>query len=460
MTRVFISFASPDLGLAERLQQDLTKHGATVFQFNKSARAGRGAWEQVYNNIDESDYFLSLLTHDAIKSRPVNKEIEYADHRNTNNDGRPELVPVLAEKVPLDAKKWPQALRVLTPLDLSGFDTDPSKYESGVAALAALMGISGTADGHRGLDTGIDDALKACKATEQGGTAKIAIQFAGSPTHAVAPADVRWSIEVRNVGTVDLQSVRATLDNRDLSQPFSLAVGDTRQFTRTSRYAFPRSTPRTLCVRAVGSDGAPIAVEQSASVHITGSPATPTTPSAPAAPTTAAETIEVADSQFREQLEAKYSGTEFSWSAIGYPVLVLALGAAAAAGAVPLTESMLGWAWEFLFAGPRPAYVPGLLYQALEWIGTTTWVHWTSGVLAGLCIAIGTWVIAEDECPFDAIDYAKITTTSLIITLLISGIWALAHIDAVAIHTLALMAGGAVMLSSAVVGVYAFFDAI
>lgn len=66
MIRVFISFASPNLELAERLRQDLTKHGATVFQFNKSARAGRGAWEQVYDNIDEADYFLLLLTHDAI----------------------------------------------------------------------------------------------------------------------------------------------------------------------------------------------------------------------------------------------------------------------------------------------------------------------------------------------------------------------------------------------------------
>lgn len=404
--RVFISFASPNLGLAERLQDDLTKRGASVFQFNKSARPGRSAWDQVYNNIDESDYFLSLLSRDAVKSRPVNKEIEYADHQNTNHDGW----PVLVESKPLEPKKWPQALRVLTPLDLSDYESDPSKYESSLAQLVALMGIGEKVDERQRMVEGIDDEVGERQATEPRDLAKIAVQFAGSPRQSEAPSEVQWTIEIENVGTGDLQSVRATLDQHDLGEPFSLAVGETRRVTKTSRYAFPRSKPRTLRVRAVGGDGTPVAVEQSASVEVTGSP------------TATADEVEITDDQLRDRLEAESSAPEFAWSAIGYPIFTLTIGAAAATGAVFVTEFLLGHIEEYLFVD-RPTYLPSLLYQTLEWIGTTKWVHWTSGVLAGLCIAGYTWVAAEDEFPIDVIDYAKITIISSIVAFLISSVF-------------------------------------
>ena len=105
MIRIFISFASSNSRLAERLHEELTKRGATVFQFETSAHAGKSAWDQVYDNIQDADYFVCLLSREAIKSRPVRKEIGYADYCNTNNDGRPEMVPIVVETI--DPAKWP-----------------------------------------------------------------------------------------------------------------------------------------------------------------------------------------------------------------------------------------------------------------------------------------------------------------------------------------------------------------
>ena len=56
MVRIFISFASANEDFAERLHSALTDAGAEVFQFQRSAKAGQGAWEQVYDNIQAADH--------------------------------------------------------------------------------------------------------------------------------------------------------------------------------------------------------------------------------------------------------------------------------------------------------------------------------------------------------------------------------------------------------------------
>lgn len=138
MSRIFLSFASSSEDLARDVHAALTKRGATVFQFRQTARAGKSVWNQVYDNIKKSDYFVCLLCRDAIKSRPVRKEIDYADYCNTNSDGQPQLVPVLIED--LEPEKWPPPLQVLTPLDLSA-QYGSSKMAPCVDRIVTALGL-------------------------------------------------------------------------------------------------------------------------------------------------------------------------------------------------------------------------------------------------------------------------------------------------------------------------------
>ena len=117
MVRIFISFASANEKLAEELHQVLTSRGAEVFQFQKSAKAGQGAWEQVYNNIQSADIFVCLISRDSLRSRPVLREVEYADYCYINYNSRPNIVPVMLDDATTD--KLPPSLRMLTPLELS-----------------------------------------------------------------------------------------------------------------------------------------------------------------------------------------------------------------------------------------------------------------------------------------------------------------------------------------------------
>jgi len=91
-------------------------HGAAVYEFEESAKPGSDAWEEVLARIEDSDWFIVLLTEAAIASKPVTEEIRYAFYCYVNA-GKPTLIPGLIEDV---AK--PRQLRTFTDLSLSDYD--------------------------------------------------------------------------------------------------------------------------------------------------------------------------------------------------------------------------------------------------------------------------------------------------------------------------------------------------
>lgn len=448
MIRIFISFASSSLHLAEKLHEALTKRAATVFQFEKSARAGKSAWDQVYDNIQDADYFVCLLSREAIKSRPVQKEVGYADYCNTNNDGRPELVPILVDSI--EPTKWPKPLRVLTPLDLSDCQ-DPSQYASGVSRVVETLGIDDVAgEQHPTTRDDAEEREGGDGVSESPAPEVVALRMQGWPETSEAPSTVEWEIEVENVGTGDLEAVRVALDGQEIEEPFFVAAGETRRFTRSSRYKAPGRKTRRLRAHVISSDGARLLGELVARVNVT-SP-----------PTQAAEESEVAESELsdaevRARLEA--AGSDFSWATVIFPLLVLALGAAATWGSVLLSSYVLGYVQQFVLAYPVEA-LPTFPLEILSWISSTGWFHWASGLLAGGFIAIGSFLITADEIPIDAGDYAKVAFKSASMALLVSGIWAIAHIEGYPLDTLAFVVGGAVALSSVTVAIFALIDEI
>ena len=138
MVRIFISFASANEDFAERLHSALTDAGAEVFQFQRSAKAGQGAWEQVYDNIQAADHFICLISRDSLRSRAVKREIEYADYCFINHEGQPELMPVLLDDIA--SQKLPPSLRVLTPIDLSSSQS-AGQMASNVDLIVKAMGL-------------------------------------------------------------------------------------------------------------------------------------------------------------------------------------------------------------------------------------------------------------------------------------------------------------------------------
>lgn len=97
--KAFISFCTADRTLAQRLQRDLGRAGCASWQFDISAVPGTDAWETILERIEQSDFFLVLLSQAAVESRGVSEEISHAHYHSLNNPaGVPRIIPLLLEE--------------------------------------------------------------------------------------------------------------------------------------------------------------------------------------------------------------------------------------------------------------------------------------------------------------------------------------------------------------------------
>jgi hypothetical protein len=129
--KVFISYSNHDRTLAERLWGEMHSAGAEVFQYSKSAKAGKSSWTQVLTWISDSDVFIVLLSQNALSSQPVAEEINHA-HHSYINDGKPSLIiPAIIEK----GAKPPILIARFARIDLM-------PYESGVQDLFGQLGLT------------------------------------------------------------------------------------------------------------------------------------------------------------------------------------------------------------------------------------------------------------------------------------------------------------------------------
>jgi hypothetical protein len=132
--KVFISYSNHDRTLAERLWGEMHSAGAEVFQYSKSAKAGKSSWTQVLTWISDSDVFIVLLSQNALNSQPVAEEINHA-HHSYINDGKPNLIiPAIIEK----GAKPPILIARFARIDLM-------PYESGVQDLFGQLGLTSKA---------------------------------------------------------------------------------------------------------------------------------------------------------------------------------------------------------------------------------------------------------------------------------------------------------------------------
>jgi TIR domain len=94
--KIFISFCGADRVLAQRLQRDLATAGCASWQFDISAKPGTDAWEAILHRIEQSDFFLVLLSEAATQSRGVTEEISHAHYCLLNSASRtPQIIPLV-----------------------------------------------------------------------------------------------------------------------------------------------------------------------------------------------------------------------------------------------------------------------------------------------------------------------------------------------------------------------------
>lgn len=96
LPKVFISYCATREKLARRLKDDLSVAGCDAWQFNLSAIPGSDSWKEILLRIEKSDFFVVLLSPDALTSRPVQEEISHAHYWSLNNaDGLPKIIPLV-----------------------------------------------------------------------------------------------------------------------------------------------------------------------------------------------------------------------------------------------------------------------------------------------------------------------------------------------------------------------------
>jgi hypothetical protein len=128
--KVFISYSSFDLTLAQTVYRDMVGGGALAFQFKESAIIGKPSWNQVLDWISESDTFIVLISAEALKSKPVKEEIEQAHYSYINNNKPEKIVSAIVER----AVKPPRLIERFTTVDLLN-------YNAGMSLLMKQLGL-------------------------------------------------------------------------------------------------------------------------------------------------------------------------------------------------------------------------------------------------------------------------------------------------------------------------------
>jgi hypothetical protein len=129
--KIFISYSTDDLPLAERVFGEMVRAGATAFQYGRSETIGKPSWEQVLDWISESDVFIVLVSTSALASKPVRAEIEQAHYSYLNHDHPDKIVVAIVEK---GVKPWREIERFAR--------VDMLDYDTGMNRLMSQLGLA------------------------------------------------------------------------------------------------------------------------------------------------------------------------------------------------------------------------------------------------------------------------------------------------------------------------------
>lgn len=239
--QVFISYSSADGGeVAERLRRDLEAGGATVFQYEGTARPGDPTWSQVVRGIRDSEWFVVLLTEESLRSKAVEYEIEQALSSWMNSeDNRPTLLPVVIGGVEI-----PDLLATVNAIKYTS-------YDDCIAKLRTVLRLE-----------------LASPDTELPSPDSLACSLVAAPRRATVGETVYWTADVENRSSSRLRSVVLRLGGSVVAGPFDLKPGKTKTAEVPVVYDAPGNKKRTLVVTATTAQGEQISARTERGVKV------------------------------------------------------------------------------------------------------------------------------------------------------------------------------------------------
>ena len=115
---VFLSHASQDRALAERIGETLRVHGVTTFQGPEHILGAQQWQDEILLALQRCDWFVVLLSPDAVQSMWVRREVAYALNRREFEN---RIVPLLGRSCDLGPLGW------LTLIQMIDFQADFSE---------------------------------------------------------------------------------------------------------------------------------------------------------------------------------------------------------------------------------------------------------------------------------------------------------------------------------------------
>ncbi|HKB65279.1 MAG TPA: toll/interleukin-1 receptor domain-containing protein [Pyrinomonadaceae bacterium] len=134
--RVFISHSHETKGLAEKLGEELRRAGMDVWNYEVDILPGDNWAQKIGQALESSQAMVALLTPEALNSRTVLQEIQYALGNKTFNK---RLIPVLVgseDNIPIEKLPW--ILKHLNVIRLAAYGTQEAGIERITQALQAV----------------------------------------------------------------------------------------------------------------------------------------------------------------------------------------------------------------------------------------------------------------------------------------------------------------------------------
>lgn len=134
--QVFLSYSHKDSKLAKQIAKGLVEFGLDIWNSEAEIFPGDNWAEKVSDALKDSDAMVVLITPESLKSRTVQREIEYA-LGNSSYSNR--LIPVLVgSEEKLSEKNIPWILRRLNIIRLS----KPEQTEEGINQITEALKLA------------------------------------------------------------------------------------------------------------------------------------------------------------------------------------------------------------------------------------------------------------------------------------------------------------------------------
>ncbi|MDJ0554868.1 MAG: TIR domain-containing protein [Microcoleaceae cyanobacterium MO_207.B10] len=126
MTQVFLSYATPDREIMEKIRSSIMREGLTVWTNETDIGYGKEFQEEIQKGVESADNVVYLISPESLTSEYCQKEIEYAFVNNKR------LICLLIKAT--DLEEIPPRLRAIQFIDITE-NENPEKYEVGVSEL-------------------------------------------------------------------------------------------------------------------------------------------------------------------------------------------------------------------------------------------------------------------------------------------------------------------------------------